>query len=103
MAAVIHACQALNRGRICKYRLNPLEMLDEHEILIKYRFPSWAIRQITDLLAADIAHKWQIWGCTTNNSSVPDFEIPRRWIFSRFCRRAFWFASNNRYAQIGPK
>ena len=99
MAAVIAARRALNRRRIC----NPLEMLDEHEILIKYRFPSWAIRQKTDLLAADIAHKWQIWGCTTINPSVPDFEIPRRWIFSRFCRRAFWFASNNWYAQIGPK
>ena len=56
MAAVIHARRALNRERIFKDRLNPLEMLDEHEILIKYLFPSWAIRQIRDLLAADIAH-----------------------------------------------
>ncbi|RUS83586.1 hypothetical protein EGW08_008640 [Elysia chlorotica] len=46
----------LRREKVFRDRHNPLEVLTETELLQKYRFPRWAILQLTDLINQSIAH-----------------------------------------------
>ncbi|GFN84479.1 low quality protein: putative nuclease harbi1 [Plakobranchus ocellatus] len=55
-AAARYARRALRRERIFEDRKNPLEIFDETELRRKYRFPSWTILQLTDVLEQSIAH-----------------------------------------------